>query len=327
MDERVHWMENDNKPRVSLGMPVFNGEKYLALTLDAILAQTYTDFEVVISDNGSTDSTQQICESYAAKDQRIKYRRNPKNIGIAPNFNRVFELSSGEYFKWTDYDDLLAPEFIAKCVEGLDRYPDAAVCFPKTRWIDENGGFIRDFEPPQDASSLVPHVRFKSLILEPDHVVSQASGIMRADLVRKTVMHRSYPCSDEVFLAHLSLLGSFHGIPDRLFSWRIHPRQTNKGVLASERSRVNFFDTSLEGQVVLIKWLYFKDCLFAIRTSPISAPQKFLCYFYMLRWLFVVKNFRSITKDLLLAIHKRIPLFPRLYQEAIRDARKPHHYQ
>lgn len=164
-----------NNPRVSLGMPVFNGEKYLALTLDSILAQTYTDFEVVISDNGSTDGTQQICESYAAKDTRIKYHRNPKNIGIAPNFNRAFELSS--------YDDLLAPEFIAKCVEGLDQYPDAAVCFPKTRLIDENGGFIKDFEPPQDASSLVPHTRFKSLILEPDHVVSQASGIMRAGLV------------------------------------------------------------------------------------------------------------------------------------------------
>lgn len=177
-----------NKPRVSLGIPVFNGEKYLALTLDSILAQTYTDFEVVISDNGSTDGTQQICESYAAKDKRIKYHRNPTNIGIAPNFNRALELSSGEYFKWTDYDDLLAPEFVAKCVDGLDQYPDAAVCFPKTRLIDENGGFIKDFEPPQDASSLVPHIRFKSLVLEPDHVVSQASGIMRAGLVCMTDM-------------------------------------------------------------------------------------------------------------------------------------------
>ncbi|MDZ7319275.1 MAG: glycosyltransferase [candidate division KSB1 bacterium] len=316
-----------NKPRVSLGMPVYNGEKYLEETLGSILAQTYQDFELVISDNGSTDRTQQICERYAAKDERIKYYRNSKNIGIAPNFNRVFELCSGEYFKWTDYDDLLAPDFVTKCVEGLDQYPDAAVCFPKTRLIDENGDLIRDFEPPAEACSPEPHIRFKSLILDPDHIVSQASGLMRADLVRRTVMHGSYPCSDEVFLAHLSLLGRFYEIPERLFFYRIHPRQSTKGILASERARVYFFDTSLQGKIVLIKWLYFKNCLIAIRNSPISFSQKMMCYFHMFRWLWVAKNLKSLGKDLLLAVHERIPLFPRIYRETLEIANRAHHYK
>lgn len=317
-----------NKPRVSLGIPVYNGEKYLEETLNSILAQTYTDFELVISDNGSTDRTQQICEQYAQKDPRVKYFRNAKNIGIAPNYNRAFELCSGEYFKWTDYDDLLQPDFVLKCIEGLDKNPSAAVCFPKTRLIDENSKFVNDFEPPDEASSPKPHIRFKSLLLDPDHIVSQASGLMRAELVRKTVMHGSYPCSDEVFLAHLALLGDFVEIPDRLFYYRIHPRQSTKGVLASERSRVKFFDTSLEGKVVLIKWLYLKNCLIAIKTSPISVIQKLLCYLYMVRWLFVLRNIRSLSKDILLAIHERIPLFPKLYQEALEAAGNvKHHYQ
>ena len=303
-------------------MPVYNGERYLEITLDSILAQTFTDFELVISDNGSTDRTQQICESYAARDDRVKYHRNPQNIGIAPNFNRVFHLCTGEYFKWTDYDDILAPEFLEKCVQGLDQHPRAACCYPKTRLIDERGEKIKDFDPPKDASSPQPHLRFKSLILDPDHIVSQASGLMRADLVGKTVMHGSYPCSDEVFLAHLSLLGDFVELPDRLFYYRIHAKQSTKGVKASERSRVYFFDASLQGQVVLIKWLYFKDCLTAIHTSPISFSQKILCYLYMVRWLFVIKNLRSITKDLLLAIHKKIHIFPGLYKSALDAANR-----
>ena len=107
---------DDKKLRVTIGLPVYNGETYLEETLDSILNQTYTEFELIISDNGSSDGTRLICEEYAAKDDRIKYYRSVKNLGAAPNYNRAFELSSGEYFKWADYDDPLAPEFLSKCV-------------------------------------------------------------------------------------------------------------------------------------------------------------------------------------------------------------------
>ena len=100
-----------HQPRVSIGLPVYNGERYLPQALDAILSQTFEDFELIISDNASTDSTQDICKSYAANDARVKYFRNSSNIGISRNFNRVFELSSGgEYFKWCAHDDLMAPD-------------------------------------------------------------------------------------------------------------------------------------------------------------------------------------------------------------------------
>lgn len=320
-------MSPDKPRRVSIGLPVYNGEKYLQETLGSILCQTFSDFELIISDNGSTDQTQQICEECAARDARIKYYRHPRNLGIAPNYNRVFELSSGEYFKWADYDDLLAPDFISKCVEVLDNNPEVAVCFPKAKIIDEHGAVIQDYDPLPDTSSLEPHVRFGKLILANDNRVVQASGLMRSNLVKQTVMHGSYPCSDEVFLANIALLGYFYEIPERLFFVRIHPRQSTRGVLASERARVLFFDSSLRDKVVLVKWLYLKDCLTAIHNAPINSYQQIRSYFHMVRWLLIPKNFRSIVKDLLLAIHERIPLFPQLYQNVLDTANRTHHYK
>ena len=96
-------------PRVSIGLPVYNGDNYLAETLDSILAQTFTDFELIISDNGSTDRTEAICRRYAAQDHRVRYVRNPSNLGAARNYKRAFELARGEYFKWNGHDDPLAP--------------------------------------------------------------------------------------------------------------------------------------------------------------------------------------------------------------------------
>ncbi len=315
------------QPLVSIGLPVFNGERYLAETLDSILSQSFADFELIISDNGSSDGTQQICEAYAAKDGRIAYHRSPRNLGIAPNYNRVFTFASGRYFKWADYDDLLAPDFLEKCVGVLDSQPGVAVCFPRSRVIDQDGSVIEDYDPLPDTSSREPHVRFANLLLSNDNRVVQASGLMRSDLVKKTTMHGSYPCSDEVFLANMALLGRFHEIPDRLFFVRIHPRQSTRGVLASERARVLFFDTSLKGKAVLIKWPYFRDCLTAIHTASVGVYQGLRCYAVMARWLLIPKNFRSMSKDILLAIHERLPLFPRVYREALETAEGIHHYQ
>ena len=117
-----------NTPKVSIGLPVYNGEPFLSETIDAILAQTFKDFELIICDNASTDDTERICRRYAARDKRISYYRQHHNIGAAGNFNRVFNLSSGEYFKWAAHDDLIAPEYLARCVEILERDRSVVLC-------------------------------------------------------------------------------------------------------------------------------------------------------------------------------------------------------
>ena len=117
-----------DRPRLSIGMPVFNGEKYIRCALDSILSQTYKDFELVISDNASTDKTESICLKYKEQDNRIRYYRNKKNIGAPSNYNRVFLLSSANYFKWAAHDDMIAPEYIEKCMEILEN--DSSGAYP-----------------------------------------------------------------------------------------------------------------------------------------------------------------------------------------------------
>ena len=111
------------RPKVGVGMPVYNGERYLEEALDSILAQSFDDFELVISDNASTDRTEEICRAYAHKDERIRYFRMRENYGVIDNFNNAFRLSAGEYFKWAASDDVCEHDYLRKAVEVLDRDP------------------------------------------------------------------------------------------------------------------------------------------------------------------------------------------------------------
>jgi glycosyltransferase involved in cell wall biosynthesis len=125
------------KSKVSIGLPVFNGENYLEAAVDSILAQTFKDFELIISDNASTDRTQEICQRYCGRDSRVRYFRSEQNHGAAWNFNRVFELASGEYFKWAAHDDMIAPDFLQKCVAVLDEDPTVVLCHSQVQFINE----------------------------------------------------------------------------------------------------------------------------------------------------------------------------------------------
>lgn len=307
-------------PRVSIGLPVFNGARYLSAALESVVAQTFRDWELIICDNASTDGTAGICREFARRDTRVRYYRSEKNRGAAPNYNWAFGLARGEYFKWADYDDIIAPRFLEECVRVLDREPDVVVCFSRAHLIDESGTKVCEYDPLPDTSSARPHIRFGNLLLAQDHRLLQASGVLRSSAVRRTRLHESYPCSDEVLLAHLALLGRYYEIPDRLACIRVHPAQSTKGVLASERARVLFFDTSLEGRAVPIRWLYFRGGINAIQEAALPFWERAHCYRQMLRWLVRKENARSVLKDLMLMTHERLPVFRGLYEEAVAAA-------
>jgi glycosyltransferase involved in cell wall biosynthesis len=293
------------KPRIAIGMPVYNGERYIESAILSILDQTYTEFDFIISDNASTDRTQEICLAFAAQDSRIHYHRNATNLGAAPNYNRVFQLSSHEYFKWADYDDLLAPEFLYKCIEAMDRYQDVVVCFPSARLIDDSGTVLGDHHFKSDTSSPDARIRFRNLALYPD-MAYQVSGVIRSSVIQKTALHGSYPSSDLVLLAELSLHGRFYEIPEPLFFPRYHSAQSTKGVLSVERSRVVFFDTSNVGKILLPKWMLLFGFLRAIKNGPLDRSAKLYCRLQMVRWTLRPDHFRALGKDLLLAIQKAI---------------------
>jgi glycosyltransferase involved in cell wall biosynthesis len=134
-------------PRVSLAMPVYNGENYVAEALDSILAQDFADFELIITDNASTDSTEAICRDYARRDPRIRYHRHPRNLGAAPNYNSGYELATGEYLKWCAHDDRISANYLSECVRLLDADPQVALAFGRTQCIDGAGAPLRARHP------------------------------------------------------------------------------------------------------------------------------------------------------------------------------------
>ena len=211
------------KPHVSIGLPVFNGEEFLEKAIESLLQQTYTDFELIISDNASTDRTREICEAFAAEDGRVHYYRNQKNIGAVQNWYRTFELSSGEYFTGAAHDDLYHPDFLLKCVEVLDRNPSVVICYTKTKAIDEQGRFIKDLDIKIDSTSPKAHVRLYNII-GIDYLCIQLFGLIRSVAFGNTQAYIGYYGCDRNTLAELSLLGEIYEIPEYLFFHRLHPK-------------------------------------------------------------------------------------------------------
>jgi len=214
---------SSSKLRLSLGMPVFNGENYIRQAIDSLLSQTFSDFELIISDNGSTDRTEEICRAYAARDSRIHYYRNEENRGAAWNFNRVFELANGKYFKWVAHDDLHAPEFFSKCVEALDRDPSIVLAYTNTAKIDGEGKLLGSLPTSiydLHADSFNACERFRYLICV-WHACDPIFGVIRSDILKKTPLMRSFISADRMLLAQLALLGRFYEIQEFLFFWRL----------------------------------------------------------------------------------------------------------
>ena len=213
-------MSND-KPRASIGLPVYNGERFLRETLDSLLAQTYSDFELVISDNASTDRTEAICRAYADKDRRVRCYRNKENLGAAFNYRRVFELATGTYFKWATADDLCEPEHVARCAAVLDSDPSVVLACPKARFIDEEGRALDVHDPGWDLRSEAAHERLR-YVLYAGHWVNAIYGLMRADALSRTRLLAGYPGGDYRVLTELALLGKFVELPDYFFLRRLH---------------------------------------------------------------------------------------------------------
>lgn len=304
-------------PPVSIGMPVYNGERFLKEALDSILAQTFENFELIISDNASTDKTQEICKAYAARDRRIKYYRNEHNIGGHRNFNRVFELATGQYFRWAAHDDICGPECLERCVEVLERNPAVVLCYTKTKLIDEHGTVLGKNcdEDPLLTDSPKPQVRFRNLIIESfakPYRGQQLFGVMRASTLAVTPLLDDYSGADLVLLAILALLGQFYEIPEYLFFNRNHSQRSTGKLMSSPYLRTAWFDPTKEGKFVFHKWSAFRGYLNSINHTPLSLYEKMSCYLHLGVWLskygdgLVKEAVKAAIWPIYFSIHRRI---------------------
>ena len=145
---------------------------------------------MILSDNASTDGTEEICKEYAAKDKRVRYHRNPENIGGANNENQTFRMSRGEFFRWAAHDDMCAPELIEKCVSVLDRDPSVILCYTMLTDINETDEKLRTISQKKGISDKA-YVRFRDLASR-DHNCEATYGLIRSEVLRKTRLEQNY---------------------------------------------------------------------------------------------------------------------------------------
>ena len=263
-------------PLVSIGLPVYNGEDYIRFALDSLLSQTFPDFELIISDNASTDKTEQICRAYASQDGRIRYYRNAINLGASINFNSVFEKRTAKYFKWISHDDTYVPEFLERCVEVLERDPTVALCYAQATLTDEKGQKIRDYESNLHLISPKPHKRLHKFLRKPP-LCNPIFGVIRSDILAMTNLLGNYESSDYNLLVQLCLRGKIWEHNEFLFLRRNHPEMSRRAPKTG-REYLTWFDPKRKGANIFPYVRLLKEVFKSIGKAPISAQEKILCF-------------------------------------------------
>lgn len=290
---------------------MYNAERFLSCALDSLLAQTFGDFELIISDNASTDGTGEICRTYAARDRRIRLYRNDHNLGGGWNHNRVLELATAEYFKWATHDDICAPGFLEICVEALDRNPKAVLSHPKTQVIDDRGDWVENYDLDLDTESTNVGKRFYDLVMS-RHQCYQIYGVIRRRVLEQTGPMGSFVHGDGILLAHIALFGPYHKIPEYLFYSRRHDGQSSKTLpsrLKTRRfrltKRVNglpcteWWDPSMKRRLTFPQWKQSVEYCRCIRNSPLGMKDRAACYGVLAQWM--ARDHRRYVKDVLIA--------------------------
>lgn len=264
------------RPTVTVGIPVFNGERFLEAAVESILRQDLVDIEVVVADNGSDDRTEAICQAYAAREPRLSYHRSPVNRGATWNYNRLPPLARAPYFKWAAHDDLLAPTFLRSCVEALEASPDTVVAYPRTLLIDSRGQVTDDeFVDGLDLRDGSPLTRFRRYM---HHVGEQhpVFGVMRTEALRGTGLIANCWGGDQVLLAELMLRGRIDEVPERLFLRRYH---SGTSLVASRTPAevARWHDPSWRGRTAMPRSRLTVEMLKVAAGAPIPAMTRARC--------------------------------------------------
>lgn len=290
-------------PLVSIGLPVYNGEKYLSEAIDSILGQTYRNLELIICDNASTDRTEEICRAYAARDPRVRYYRNERNLGAAPNYNLCFARARGKYFKWSAHDDRITPDFVAKAVAKLESNANAVLCCLGYAEVGPGEAVERTFaafrpriEHPR------PSERFAEMIITP-HGCEDFFGVFRREVLAGSGLHGNYISSDRVLLAEMALRGPFTQVTEPLFLHRNHGGRFTTGDFSKRKWAAQWLDTSRKGGRRCDFWVAYLHYWRAVRKNVNDRRERLACYGHLLRWCLDKYNSRDLINDLLWWIH------------------------
>jgi glycosyltransferase involved in cell wall biosynthesis len=269
-------------PRLSIGLPVYNGAALLPAALDALLGQSWRDFELIISDNASSDDTEGVCRRYVEQDSRVRYIRQPHNIGMVANHNFLVGDARGEFFKWASHDDLYAKDFLRRCIEALDEHPEASLAHAWCVLMDAAGKPVELFKYPEATGSPRAPERFRSILF--DGKGDWTYAVFRTDVLRKTALHGTYHGGDRTLIAEFTLYGALHQVPEWMYFRRDHPnrhlstREWSTGFDPGRASRLRHPAVRLYAEYV---WGFAS----AVHRSPLPPVEKRACYRELARWL------------------------------------------
>ena len=289
-------------PRLSVGLPVYNGEDLLPEAIEAILGQSYKDFELIISDNASTDGTAEICRRYSAEDSRLRYIRQPRNIGMIANHNFLIGVARGEFFKWASHDDLYARDFLQRCVDALDEHPEAVLAHAWCVLLDVvDGTPIEFFKYPEATASPRAPQRFRSMLF--DGKGDWTYAVFRTNTLRQTPLHATYHGGDRTLITELALHGPLCQIPHWLFFRRDHPDRK-----LSTREWSAIWDprraSLLRNPTIRLYAEYLWGYISAVRRAPLPRAEKRECCGYLAQWL-LTQAFSARPREELPAFRKQ----------------------
>lgn len=260
-------------PTVTVGLPVYEGERHLQGAIDSILSQSFKDFELVISDNGSTDATPEIVAAAAAADERVRSFRVPTNRGASWNFNNVLHQARGRLFKWASHDDQLMPTMLERCVTASRDDPDAVLWYPLTTEIDDDGrpvGPVDDRLPLDDPE---PHVRLERMLTLYEGS-NPIFGVLDTATLRTTRLLDDFHSSDVVLIGELAMRGRFVEIDERLFLRRWEFRSTE----SRTREEVDeWFNPDTRRSHVFVRSRLFREMTRSILRAPLEPSEKLRC--------------------------------------------------
>jgi len=281
--------------RVSIAIPVRNGEKYLAQTIDSLIGQSYGDFDLIIVDNQSTDATEEIARDYVSRDDRLRYHRHSENVGLIANYNIAFSLTEGELFKWCAADDLCEPDYLRLCIDAMDAHPEAVLVYPRTQFIDDSGSPLPFEDPGFDLRSSDPASRLR-YVMYANHWVNALNGLIRRSALARTRLERPYPGGDYALLAELSLLGTFVELPEKLFRRRVHPDASSQ---LQSREALTHLMLGDQRRLTLPTWQRGLDHLGTVTRVPLPLASRLSLLLSLARSLYWRR--RRMLDELLIA--------------------------
>jgi glycosyltransferase involved in cell wall biosynthesis len=286
-------------PEVSIGLPVYNGARHLEEAVESLLRQTFSDFELIISDNASTDDTGKICKALASRDERIRYVRQPRNIGAVRNFDFVAHAARGTFLKWASANDWCPPTMLEKCVDVLRRDEGTVLCYGRTCLVDGRGSEIGLYQYDLSLEHESPVARFIELRSRMNLNNAQ-HGLIRLRTLRRTRLGRLYPDGDLIFMAELALYGKFRLLPEVLLYRRMDAGAATRFLSEDELSV--FLDPDC-GRKRFIAWRRHCDCFWSVMRSPIPWPEKLKALDFGLRSIYWDR--RLLWRDILTGFRPR----------------------